>query len=309
MLKNYWLVMKPWIVFANLISAAAGFFLAAQGRIDLAIFFPTMIGISCIVASGCVFNNYIDRNIDLQMDRTRHRALANQRIPLCLALAYAATLGTTGVTILLLKTNALSTSIAVLGFAVYVCVYSLYLKRNSIYSTVVGSLAGAAPPLAAYCCVRNQLDLEAIILLAIFSLWQIPHSYAITIFRYDDYAAAAIPVMPVKSSIHTTKKLIIYHIAAFILTAQMLTVFGYTGYAYFIVVTAFGLYWLYTACLGYKASADRIIARKLYIFSIITIFMLSVMMSIDFARPPLPRKTFFDEAKSVHLAHNEGSHE
>ena len=84
------------------------------------------------------------------------------------------------------------------GFAVYVGIYSLVMKRASAYSTVVGSLAGAAPPLAAYCAVTGRLDLGGLLVLAIFSLWQIPHSYAITIYRFKDYAAASLPVMPVR---------------------------------------------------------------------------------------------------------------
>ncbi|WP_169725388.1 heme o synthase [Fundidesulfovibrio putealis] len=284
-LRNYFLVTKPRLVAANLISAAGGFFLAAQGHVSAVLFLSLMAGMSCIVASGCVLNNYIDRYIDRGMARTRGRALATGAISLRGSLVYAAALGLAGAAILLSGTNALCAVIALLGFVVYVCVYSLYLKRNSAYSTVIGSLAGAAPPLAAYCAVRNDFDLGALIVLGIFSLWQIPHSYAITIFRYNDYAAVSIPVMPVKAGIAATKKHIVWHIAAFILAAQLLTVFGYAGYAYLAVSTVLGLCWLATALHGYRADDDRAWARRVYLFSILTIFILSVMMSVDFARP------------------------
>jgi len=284
-IKNYFLVTKPRLVAANLISAAGGFFLAAQGRVSAALLLSVLAGMSCIVASGCVLNNYIDRHIDRGMSRTRGRALATGAISLRGSLVYATALGLAGAAILLSGTNTLCVVIALLGFVVYVCVYSLYLKRNSAYSTVIGSLAGAAPPLAAYCAVRGDLDLGALVVLAVFSLWQIPHSYAITIFRYNDYAAVAIPVMPVKSSIAATKKHIVWHIAAFIPAAQLLTVFGYAGYAYLAVSTVLGLCWLATALHGYRSADDRAWARRVYLFSIPTIFILSVTMSVDFVRP------------------------
>ena len=176
--------------------------------------------------------------------------------------------------------------IALAGLAIYVGVYSLYLKRNSAYSTAIGSLAGAAPPLAGYCAVTGNVDLGAVIVLAIFCLWQIPHSYAITIFRYNDYAAVALPVMPVKSSIPATKKHIVWHIIAFTLAAQMLTAFGYAGYSYLAVSTVLGLSWLCMALHGYKTCDDRVWARRLYLFSILAIFVLSIMMSIDFVASP-----------------------
>ncbi len=191
-----------------------------------------------------------------------------------------------GTAILSAGTTPLTLAIALAGFVIYVGVYSLYLKRNSAYSTIIGSLAGAAPPLAAYCSARNTFDIGALLVLAIFSLWQIPHSYAITIFRYNDYAAAKIPVMSVRSGISATKRHIIWHTVAFILGAQMLTAFGYAGHAYLAVATGLGLCWLCMALHGYKTCDDRLWSRRLYLFSILTIFILSIMMSIDFAKPP-----------------------
>ena len=112
-----------------------------------------------------------------------------------------------------------------------------------------------------------------------------PHSYAIAIFRFDDYAAAAIPVLPVKQGIPAAKRHIVGYILAFMAATLMLTLGGYTGYSYLAVAATLGLFWLYLAWSGFKASDDRLWAKKLFIFSILTIFVLSVMMSIDFTVP------------------------
>jgi protoheme IX farnesyltransferase len=281
-IKKYFLVTKPGIVFGNLVTAAGGFLLAAKGHVDFSALLTTVISISLVVASGCVLNNCIDRNMDRKMDRTRDRILARGLMSPKAAVFYASLLGMAGIALLWAATNILSIAVVLAGFAVYVGLYSLYLKRHSIYGSLIGSLAGAAPPLAAYCAVRNRLDLGAFILLSIFSLWQMPHCYAIAIFRFQDYNAAAIPVLPVKQGIPAAKKHIIGYIPAFMAASLMLTFGGYTGCSYLAVVAVLGLLWLYIALSGCKTSDDRLWAKKMLTFSILNIFALSVMMSIDF---------------------------
>jgi protoheme IX farnesyltransferase len=282
LIKNYLRVAKPAIVFGNLITAAGGFFLAARGQIDFGLLLPVVGGISLVVASGCVFNNLIDRSLDRKMVRTRNRVLARRLISPKTAFCYAALLGIGGTVLTQAAANMLSVAIVLTGFAVYVGVYSLYLKRHSVYGTLIGSLAGAAPPLAGYCAVSGRFDLGALILLSIFSLWQMPHCYAIAIFRRDDYAAAAIPVLPVKQAMPAVKKHILGYILAYIAATLMLAFGGYTGYSYLAVAAALGLFWLYLAWSGYKTTNERLWAKKLFVFSILNIFALSVMMSIDF---------------------------
>ncbi len=284
-IKNYLLVAKPGIVFGNLISAAAGFLLASKGRVDGAALPATLIGISLVVASGCVFNNCVDRKIDRKMNRTRNRALAKGLISLNIAVAYATMLGIAGLALLCAATNLLAVVIVLAGLVIYVGVYSLYMKRNSVYGALIGSLAGASPPVAGYCAVTGRFDIGAVILLSIFSLWQMAHCYAIAIFRFDDYTAAAIPVLPVKQGTTAAKKHIVGYILAFTAATLMLTFGGYTGYRTFAVATVLGVSWLYMAWSGYEASDKRLWAKKLYIFSILTIFVLSVMISIDFTTP------------------------
>jgi len=229
-IKNYLLVAKPGIILGNLISAAAGFFLASQGRVDGVALSATLIGISLVVASGCVFNNCVDRKIDRKMVRTRDRALAKGLISLKSAVSYATILGITGMALLWTATSLLCVVIVLAGLVIYVGVCSLYMKRNSFYGALIGSLAGATPPLAGYCAVTGRFDLGGLILFSIFSLWQMPHCYAIAIFRFDDYAAADIPVLPVKQGTTSAKKHIVGYILAFMAATLMLTFGGYAGY-------------------------------------------------------------------------------
>lgn len=239
-----------------------------------------------MIASGCVFNNYIDRDIDRKMERTRNRVLAQGLVSPAHAIAYACVLGVAGVAVLYAASNTLAVMLVLMGFVVYVGLYSLWLKRGSVYGTLVGSLSGAAPPVVGYCAVSNEFDAGAAILLLIFSLWQMPHSYAIAIFRFNDYQAANIPVLPVIKGISAAKRQIVLYIAAFVVATLMLTLSGYAGYSYFVVAALSGAYWLWMGVSGYKAVDDTVWARKLFTFSIVTITMLSVMMSVDFISAP-----------------------
>jgi len=284
-IKHYLRVAKPGIIGGNLISAAAGFFLASKGQLDGVSLPATLIGISLVVASGCVFNNCVDRKLDRKMMRTKNRALAQGLISLPSAVSYATILSLAGLALLWAVTNLLSVVIVLAGLVIYVAVYSLYLKRNSVYGALIGSLAGAAPPLAGYCAVTGRFDLGAVILLSIFSLWQMPHCYAIAVLRFEDYTAAAIPLLPVKQGTAAAQKHMVGYILAFMAATPMLTFGGYTGYSTLAVATGLGLSWLYLARSGYKAADERLWAKKLFIFSILTIFTLSVMMSIDCTAP------------------------
>ena len=158
MFKRYLQVTKPGIIFGNLISVIGGFLLASKGHIDYPLFAWTLIGVSLVVASGCVFNNYIDRDIDRKMERTKNRVLVKGLIAPKTSLVYATLLGLAGFMLLWFGANPLACWLGVMGFVVYVGVYSLYMKRHSVYGTLIGSLSGAAPPVIGYCAVTGNFD-------------------------------------------------------------------------------------------------------------------------------------------------------
>ncbi len=282
MFKNYISLTKPGIIIGNLIAGAAGFFMAAKGNIDWSLFSLTMLGIALIIASGCVFNNFIDRDIDSKMQRTQNRVLVKGYLPLFNALVFAAILGIIGFIVLYRFTNQYAFTLGVVGFAVYVGFYTLYFKRKSVYGTVVGSLSGACPPVIGYCAVVNQFDAGAVILLAIFCLWQIPHSYAIAIYRFNDYRAANIPVLPVKEGIKAARNHIVAYIIAFVAVSLLLTQQNYVGQVYAVAVTILGLCWLYLTIVKYSETDQLVWGKNMFIFSIVTITCFSLLISVDF---------------------------
>lgn len=277
---NYYLVTKPGIIMGNLITVAAGFLLASQGLIHLWLFLATLIGLAFIIASACVFNNYIDRQMDRKMSRTKNRPLAKGLISTQNAILFAIVLGLLGNLILLLYTNLLTLMIADIGFLVYVFIYSMW-KGRTIYGTAIGSIAGGIPPVVGYCAVSNQFDLGAAIFFMILIFWQMPHFFSIALYRLQDYTAASIPVLPVKRGVRITKVRMALYIAGFILATVLLTFFNYTGYIYLLVGLVLGSLWLWLCFKGFKSGNDQKWARQMFQLSLAIITILCIVIPFD----------------------------
>jgi heme o synthase len=283
-LQQYYLLTKPGIIYGNAITATGGFLLASKGHIDYGLLIATLLGISLVIGSACVFNNYIDREIDAKMARTKKRALVAGLISVPAAMVYATVLGLLGIGLLAIYTNLLTVFMGLAGLVVYVILYGI-TKRRTVHGTVVGSVAGAMPMVAGYTAVTNRFDSAALILFLIMVAWQMPHFYAIAIYRFKDYKAAGLPVLPVKKNIHAAKVQILLYIVAFIIATSLLTVYGYTGYVYLVIMGVIGFAWLYRGVQRFKTKDNTLWARKMFLFSLIVILSLSVSLSVG---PLLP---------------------
>lgn len=277
---NYYLITKPGIILGNLITLAAGFLLASKGQIDFWLFFETLMGLTFIMASACVFNNYIDRHLDKKMQRTKNRALVIGLIPVRNAIIFGAILGIIGAVILFAFTNLLTLFVAAIGFFVYVVLYSLW-KSRTIYGTAIGSVAGAVPPVVGYCAVSNQLDIGAIILFAMLVLWQMPHFYAIAAYHYDDYKAAKIPLLPLIKGMHLAKIHMVVYIISFILVASLLTYFNYTGYVYLAITLIIGALWLALCIKGFTSKNDSLWGKQMFQLSLVLITAICAAIPFD----------------------------
>ena len=279
MLKNYVQLTKPGIIIGNLITAIGGFFLALHRAFDPACFFAMFFGLSLVIASGCVLNNIKDKAIDEKMSRTKNRAMVKGSISIRAAHQFAVILLIAGVCILSVFTNLLTTAMALLGFIVYVFIYTP-MKKQSIHGTLIGSIAGAIPPVVGYCAVSGYVDLGAILLFLIVALWQMPHFYAIALYRMGEYQAAAVPVLPVINGIANTKTQMFYYTLAFAIASLLPTYFGYTGYLYLTIASGCGIFWVMLAAKGWKTRCHISWARKMFKVSLIVIMALSLMISI-----------------------------
>lgn len=288
MLKKYLFLTKPGILFGNFVTTLGGFLLAAQGSVDFLLLLITLLGTTLVVASGCVVNNIIDQDIDQKMQRTQNRAMVKKSISVPVALVYAFVLGFIGFSILWFWVNEYAFLFAVIGFVVYVGFYSLWTKRTTIHQTIVGSISGAAPPVIGYTAVANQFDMGALLIFIGYALWQMPHSWGIAIYRFEDYKNAGIPILPVARSIHRTKIESLIYVVLFCITMNGLFIYGYANWMYMVVLNLFCLYWVYLSIQGFKAENDQLWAKQYFMFSVKLITVISLLFSFTSTAPQLP---------------------
>lgn len=276
-IKTYYKLTKPGIIYGNTLTAIAGFFVASEGKVNGPLLFAIIVGLAFVIASACVLNNIIDRGIDKKMKRTKTRALVTGEISLRGASIYAVALGMVGFGTLFLFVNLLAVWLGAAAYVLYIAAYGI-AKRKTVHGTFVGSIPGALPPVAGYVAVTNSIDGTALLLFLILVLWQMPHFYAIAMFRQKEYEAANIPVLPIVKGHQATKNQILFYILLFIIAAQALP---NTGVVYSVAMLVLGGLWLAKALQGFKTHDDEKWARGLFGFSLYVLLGFSMFAIVD----------------------------
>jgi protoheme IX farnesyltransferase len=236
-----------------------------------------------VIAAACVFNNYLDSEIDSKMARTKNRALPSGRITPLIALIYASILMIIGFTSLSLWTNWYVVGLNFVALYSYVVIYGL-AKRRTVHSTLIGSLPGAIPPAAGYVAVTNQIDIVTVLLFLAIVFWQMPHFYAIAMYRFKDYKAADLPVLTVKKGMTAALRQILLYIFGFGVVMALLTILGPAGYTYLAAAVALTGYWLYRG-LYERRLKDEQWGKRLFLVSLLVNLIWSALTAVG-ARLP-----------------------
>ncbi|SDT18587.1 protoheme IX farnesyltransferase [Paenibacillaceae bacterium GAS479] len=257
MLKDLIALTKPGIVRMNAFAAFGGFWVASRWSIDWMLLIWMLIGTSLTMASACVINNYWDRELDTRMERTKNRALPTGRISPGFVIAYGLLLGTAGLVLLFLMVNSLAGWLGLLGWFVYIVVYTIWLKRSSTWSTSIGGVSGAMPPVIGYCAVTGTVDAGAWILFALLFLWQPAHFWSLAIRRVEEYRAAGYPLLPVVKGIKRTKLQMIPYVLLLIPTVILMYAYGYTGQWFLWISGVLTIVWFVHTLFGMKAKSEE----------------------------------------------------
>jgi len=284
-LRAYYQLTKPGVLYGNVLTAVAGFFLAARGDVDFLLFGAMLLGMTLVIAAACVLNNYLDQDIDRVMARTKKRPSVTGAVKGSHIVIYGIILLALGMAVLIAGTNWLVVAIAAIGYITYVWLYGALSKRRSIHGTLVGSISGAMPIAAGYAAVSGRVDVGLVLAFLIMFFWQFPEFYSIAIYRRKEYAAAKVPVMSVVKGVRSTTIQIFIYTIAYVVSTLALTLTGYTGYIYFVVMALVGGYWTWLAAIGLSAKDPEAWARRMFRFSMVTILVLCLMLSIG---PVLP---------------------
>lgn len=283
-LKDFYRLVKPGIIYSNLMTAFAGYWMAARWDVSWTHLLLTMLGTALVMAGGTVLNNYLDREMDAKMERTQNRALPSGRLGPNVVLWYGIILGTVGLAVLYFGAQSpLATLIGLIGLFLYVWLYTAWFKRTSVWSTFVGAFSGATPPVIGYCAVSGTVDLGAILVFLFLFLWQPPHFWALGIRRMEEYRAAGFPLLPVVKGSYVTKISMVRYVVLLVPVTVMLTAYGYQGYLFLFGSTILGLIWVFMSVKGFKATGEAEVqwAKRMFLFSIMYLTLLSILMVID----------------------------
>jgi protoheme IX farnesyltransferase len=284
-LVAYYRLTKPGIIRGNLLATSAGFLFASGSSVSWTTFVYLLVGTTLIIASGCVANNIIDSDIDGQMDRTKKRSLVTGELPRVHAVYFSLLTLLLGSTTLLLLVNWLTLLVGLFGWVLYVVAYSMYAKRRSAWGTFVGALPGAAPPVAGYVAVTGSLDVTSLLLFVSMVCWQMPHFYAIAIYRKRDYEKASIPVLSVTSGLNATKRQIIGFIALYAGTNIALFAVGAASAVFLVVMSAVSLWWLQAGLQPLSAKSAQKWGHKVFGISLLVLLVWSLLLSIEVFLP------------------------
>ena len=271
---------KPRVVLMVLVTTSVGFYLGSWGTLDYFRLIHTLIGTALAAGGTIALNQFLERDVDALMKRTRRRPLPDGRLQPTEALAFGAGITAGGLVYLTLVVNPLSGLITATIVGSYLFVYTP-LKQKSSLCTLVGALPGALPPVTGWAAARGEIGLEAWVLFAILFLWQLPHSLAIAMLYRDDYARAGFRLLPVVDPDgKSTGRQVVSNCLALLAVGLLPTLIGLAGVVYFVVALTLGVVFLwYGIDLAVSRSAAG--ARRLLFVSLVYLPVLLVLMALD----------------------------
>ncbi len=280
-LVDFYELTKPRMNFLVVITTMVGYYMAGRDRHDWPLLLSAVIGTALTAAGASVLNQYIEREHDKKMPRTRNRPLPAGRLQPIEALAYGVALGITGVAVLTFFVNPLTAILGAITLLTYLFVYTP-MKRVSSLNTVIGAIPGAIPPMMGWTAGTGVLSVEAIALFAILFIWQMPHFLAIAILYKNDYAAGGFVMLPNEDdeNLSMTVRQIIMYGLTMIPVSVVPSMVGLCGSIYFTIALMLGIAYL-SYGVSLAASRSRLDARKLFFASIIYLPLLLAAMMFD----------------------------
>jgi len=276
--KDYIMLMKPRVMSLVVFTGYCGVHLA-PGNIHPIIAFAAILLISIGAGSAAAINMWYDRDIDRIMKRTQKRPIITGVIDPDEALGFGVVIGVISVLLMALCVNILSSVLLAVTILYYIFIYTIWLKRSSVQNVVIGGAAGALPPMIGWASVTGDISWESFTLFAIIFMWTPPHSWALALFRVQDYKDCKVPMMPVVKGDLYTKKQMLFYTILMLISCAMPYFLGMAGVAYLIISSVLGAIFLVYSILLFKDENLKR-AKQLFWYSIIYLFgiFLSLIM-------------------------------
>jgi protoheme IX farnesyltransferase len=274
---------KPRLSSLVLFTGGGGFWLAESHRAEGASVWAALGGIgglSLLVGGANTLNNYLERDVDRAMLRTRDRALPAGRLDPTTALLWGLVLVGISLPLIGFLANPLSAILGLIALVLYVGVYTP-LKRRSAIATFVGAIPGALPPLIGWTAASGTIDLGGVVLFAILFLWQMPHFHAIGMYRKKEYADAGLATLATESGDEAVRQQVLVFAVALVVTVPLLYPLGVGGLLTQAVGLLLGLGFV---ALGWKGLVEGLgnrWARNVFLYSLVYLTGLFVVLGVE----------------------------
>jgi protoheme IX farnesyltransferase len=285
-LADFLELTKPRVVAMVVLTALFGYYLGATTLpLDWLHLLVTLVGTALAAGGTMALNQYLERELDAQMLRTRQRPLPEGRLSPGEALVFGSAITIAGIALLFFAVNPLSAAVTAATSVSYLFAYTPAKARTSL-CTLIGAVPGALPPLTGWAAVSNELPPAAWAIFAIMFVWQIPHSLAIAQMYRDDYARAGFRLLPVvdPDGLSTARQILTYSLAL-VSVGMLPTLLGLAGPVYFVSSIILGL-GLLASALRLARSAKIADARRVMFASLLYLPFLLAVMAADKLPPP-----------------------
>jgi protoheme IX farnesyltransferase len=279
--RVFWSTMilsKPGVILSVAFVGYVGMVVAQKGPIDITTVFPVILSLLFSSSGAAILNNIFDKDIDQIMGRVRGRAMLIESVGEGYLFIQALFFITFSLSLSFLLINFLNGILTLLAIVSYLFLYTIYLKRQSPYSTIIGGISGALPVLIGYSAVNTRLGLDGIILFIMILLWQPPHFWSLALQYQDDYQKAAVPVLPMVLNTDYTKIHILLYTVALIPISLSLWFFGYVTVCQAVVSLGMGLVFLYLLA---KYLFMGCFPTKAFRFSILYLWAIMLTIAAD----------------------------
>ena len=270
---------KPRLSSLVIFTAAGGWWLAPSTP-DWTTGFLAVSGTTLTVAAANTLNNFLERESDKYMERTKARPLPTGRMKPIVALTFGLLLTIISIPMLTILVHPLPALLAAIALISYVMVYTP-MKRASSFNTLVGAIPGAMPPLIGWTAATHSIDIGGLLLFSVMLLWQIPHFLAIAIYRRSEYENAGLVMLPSAQGLEATRRQILLYTLALFPIPALLLLSGVSGWFTCIIGTAIGGWWLWQAIEGFVQKKEHIWARKFFLTSLYYLTALFAVLTID----------------------------
>ena len=279
-LQEFFALTKPRVLSLIVFTAVIGMFLATPGMVAFQPLFFGAIGIALVAGAAAATNHLLELQRDALMARTRARPLPTGRIDPAEAALFALALGASGLALLYTLVNPLTMWLTAATFVGYAIVYTLFLKPYTAQNIVLGGAAGAMPPVLGWTAMTGEVSADALLLFLIIFVWTPPHFWSLALYRRNEYAKAALPMLPVTHGMRYTQRQVLVYTLGLVAVSLLPFCLRMSGVVYLASALLLGAIFVAYAVALYRRYSDRL-AHATFRYSIVYLALLFAALLVD----------------------------